>query len=161
VGWRAPEIAGAETRLQGFGMWELLQFLLNALLFILIGVQLPTIVDSLGGDYSVGTLLGYGALVSLAVIVTRLVWQFTVVYRIRALDRRESQRARRAPWQWRFVSGWSGMRGAVSLAAALALESTVPQRDLLVFLTFGVIFTTLVLQGLTLPWVISVLGVHD
>jgi CPA1 family monovalent cation:H+ antiporter len=90
-----------------------------------------------------------------------MVWQFTIVYVIRALDRRESVRARRAPWQWRFVSGWSGMRGAVSLAAALALTSDVPHRDLIVFLTFAVIFTTLVLQGLTLPWVISVLGVHD
>jgi len=160
VGWRAPEIAGAETRLQGFGMWELLQFLLNALLFILIGLQLPTIVDALD-HFTAGELLGYGALVSLAVIATRMVWQFTVVYVIRALDRRESQRARRAPWQWRFVSGWSGMRGAVSLAAALALTGDFPNRDLIVFLTFAVIFTTLVLQGLTLAWVISALGVHD
>ena len=160
VGWRSPEIAGAETRLQGFGMWELLQFLLNALLFILIGLQLPTIVGALD-EFTAGELLGYGALVSLAVIATRMVWQFTVVYLLRAIDRRESVRARRAPWQWRFVSGWSGMRGAVSLAAALALTTDFPQRDLIVFLTFAVIFTTLVLQGLTLPWVISVLGVHD
>ena len=94
-------------------------------------------------------------------ILTRIVWQFTVVYLIRLVDRRESVRSRRAPWQFRFVIGWAGMRGAVSLAAALALTSDVPQRDLLVFLTFAVIFTTLVLQGLTLPWVISVLGVHD
>jgi monovalent cation/hydrogen antiporter len=160
VGWRAPEIAGAETRLQGFGMWELLQFLLNALLFVLIGLQLPSIVDALS-DFSAGTLLGYGALVSAAVIVTRLVWQFTVVYLLRAVDRRESVRARRSPWQHRFVIGWAGMRGAVSLAAALALTSDFPQRNLIVFLTFAVIFTTLVLQGLTLPWVIGVLGVHD
>ena len=160
VGWRAPEIAGAETRLQGFGMWELLQFLLNALLFVLIGLQLPTIVDALG-EYSVSTLIGYGALVSAAVILTRLVWQFTVVYLVRAIDRRESQRMRRAPWQFRFVIGWAGMRGAVSLAAALALVSDFPHRDLVVFITFAVIFTTLVLQGLTLPWVISLLGVHD
>jgi CPA1 family monovalent cation:H+ antiporter len=160
VGWRAPEIAGAETRLQGFGMWELLQFLLNALLFVLIGLQLRSIIESLG-EIRAGEQIGYGALVSVAVIATRLVWQFTIVYVIRSLDRRESVRARRSPWQHRFVIGWSGMRGAVSLAAALALESSVPQRDLLVFLTFAVIFTTLVLQGLTLPWVISVLGVHD
>src|SRR4051812_43266943 len=160
VGWRAPEIAGAATRLQGFGMWELLQFLLNALLFVLIGLQLPTIIDALGA-YSAGTLIGYGALVSAAVILTRIVWQFTVVYLLRAVDRRESVRVRRSQWQARFVIGWAGMRGAVSLAAALALESDFPQRDLIVFLTFAVIFTTLVLQGLTLPWVISVVGVHD
>jgi CPA1 family monovalent cation:H+ antiporter len=160
VGWRAPEIAGAETRLQGFGMWELLQFLLNALLFILIGLQLPAIAASLD-EFSAGTLIGWGALVSAAVIVTRIVWQFTVVYLIRALDRRESQRIRRAPWQSRFIIGWAGMRGAVSLAAALALDGSFPQRDLIVFLTFAVIFTTLVLQGLTLSWLISALGVHD
>ena len=96
VGWRAPEIAGAETRLQGFGMWELLQFLLNALLFVLIGLQLPSIVDALG-DFSTRTLLGYGALVSAAVIVTRLVWQFTIVYvDPRAGPARERARAARA-----------------------------------------------------------------
>jgi len=160
VGWRAPEIAGAATRLQGFGMWELLQFLLNALLFVLIGLQLPTIVDALDA-YPASTLIGYGALVSAAVILTRIAWQFTVVYVLRTIDRRESVRVRRSTWQSRFVIGWAGMRGAVSLAAALALESDFPQRDLIVFLTFAVIFTTLVLQGLTLPWVISVLGVHD
>ena len=160
VGWRAPQIASPQTRLQGFGMWELLQFLLNAFLFVLIGLQLPTIIDSLG-DFSATTLLGYGALVSLAVILTRLVWQFTIVYVIRALDHRESVRARRATWQMRLVGGWAGMRGAVSLAAALALPLSFEQRDLLIYLTFAVIFATLILQGLTLPWLIDVLGVHD
>jgi monovalent cation/hydrogen antiporter len=160
VGWRAPEIASPQTRLQGFGMWELLQFLLNAFLFVLIGLQLPSIIDALG-DFSAGELLGYGALVSVAVIVTRLVWQFTVVYVIRALDRREVARSRRVSWRVRLVGGWSGMRGAVSLAAALALPLGFEQRDLLIYLTFAVIFATLVIQGLTLPWLIDALGVHD
>jgi Na+/H+ antiporter len=160
VGWRAPEIASPATRLQGFGMWELLQFLLNAFLFVLIGLQLPNIVGALD-DFPASTLLAYGALVSAAVIVTRLVWQFTIVYVIRAVDRRESVRARRSNWQTRFIGGWAGMRGAVSLAAALALPSDFEQRDLLIYLTFAVIFATLVLQGLTLPRLISALGVHD
>ncbi len=100
-------------------------------------------------------------LVSLAVILTRLVWQQTVVYLIRFVDRRESVRARRSTWQQRVVSGWAGMRGAVSLAAALALVPDFPQRDLIIYLTFTVIFATLVVQGLTLPLVIRVLGVED
>ena len=159
VGWRAPEIASPTTRLQGFGMWELLQFLLNALLFVLIGLQLPNIVDALSG--SMGTLLGYAAAVSAAVILTRLVWGQTIVFVLRAIDRRESVRARRGTWQGRVINGWAGMRGAVSLAAALALPGDYPHRDLIVYLTFGVIFATLVLQGLTLPLVIRALRVHD
>jgi CPA1 family monovalent cation:H+ antiporter len=160
VGWQAPRIAGPATRLMGFGMWELLQFLLNAFLFVLVGLQLPAILDALSGTPP-ATLLGYGALVSLAVVLTRLAWQFTVVYLVRAIDRRASQRARRVSWRERAVSGWAGMRGAVSLAAALALTSDFPQRDLIVYLTYAVIFVTLVGQGLTLPLVIRWLGVHD
>ncbi len=160
VGWRAPEIASPSTRLQGFGMWGLLQFLVNAILFILVGLQLPHVLSSLG-SYSALTLLGYAAAVSGAVILTRLVWSHTTVFVIRALDRRESQRARRANWRFRTVSGWAGMRGAVSLAAALALAPDFEQRDLLIFLTYAVILATLVFQGLTLPALIRVLGVQD
>ena len=94
-------------------------------------------------------------------MLTRLVWNQTIVYVIRALDRRESQRARRAGWRFRMVGAWAGMRGAVSLAAALALPGNFEQRDLLIFLTFAVIFVTLVLQGLTLPPLIRWLGVID
>jgi CPA1 family monovalent cation:H+ antiporter len=83
------------------------------------------------------------------------------VWIIRALDRRESQRARRADWRFRTVSGWAGMRGAVSLAAALALAPDFEQRDLLIFLTFAVILATLVIQGLTLPGLIRLLRVQD
>jgi len=83
------------------------------------------------------------------------------VFLVRALDRREGQRARRVSWRLRTVSGWAGMRGAVSLAAALALPPGFPQRDLLIFLTFAAIFATLVLQGLTLPKLIRVLNVVD
>jgi monovalent cation/hydrogen antiporter len=160
VGWRAPEIASPSTRLQGFGMWGLLQFLVNAFLFILVGLQLPHILSALG-PYSTLELVGYAAAVSGAVILTRLAWGHTTVWIVRALDRRESQRARRANWRFRTVSGWAGMRGAVSLAAALALAPDFEQRDLLIFLTFAVIFATLVIQGLTLPALIRLLGVHD
>ena len=160
VGWQAPRIAGPATRLMGFGMWEQLQFLLNAFLFVLVGLQLPAILDALA-DTPTATLIGYGALVSVAVILTRLVWQQTIVFILRTIDRRESVRARRSTWRERTVGGWAGMRGAVSLAAALALDERFPQRDLIIYLTFAVIFATLVLQGLTLPLVIRLLGVHD
>jgi monovalent cation/hydrogen antiporter len=160
VGWQAPRIASPATRLQGFGMWELLQFLLNAILFVLIGLQLPVVLDGLDTT-SWTTLLGYAAAVSAAVVLTRLVWQQTIVFVVRAVDRRESVRARRSTWQLRVIGGWAGMRGAVSLAVALALPLDFEQRDLLIFLTFAVIFVTLVLQGLTLPPLIRWLGVID
>jgi Na+/H+ antiporter len=160
VGWQAPRIASPATRLQGFGMWELLQFLMNAFLFVLIGLQLPTVLEALD-SYDPWTLVGYASAVSLAVVLTRIVWAHTVVFLVRALDRRASQRARRVSWRFRMVNAWAGMRGAVSLAAALALPGDFPQRDLLIFLTFCVIFVTLVLQGLTLPPLIRWLGVLD
>jgi monovalent cation/hydrogen antiporter len=95
------------------------------------------------------------------VIVCRLLWMHLMTGAIRALDRRASQRERRGTWRGRMVGGWAGMRGAVSLAAALALPADFPARDQLLFITFGVILATLVLQGLTLPAVIRWSGVHD
>jgi monovalent cation/hydrogen antiporter len=165
VGWRNPEIASAPTRLLGFSIWDLLVFLVNAILFILVGLQLHPILSGISG-HSAATLLGLAAAVSAAVIATRIDWEFTVPYLIRLLDRRPTQRARRIGARARLVVGWSGMRGAVSLAAALALPlptgagQEIPQRDLIIFVTFAVILVTLVLQGLTLPVLIRRLGVH-
>ena len=160
IGWRAPEISNPRQRIAGFSMWTILTFLLNALLFVLIGLQLPLILEGLK-DEPIGELLGVAAAVSLVVIACRMVWVHVITYAIRALDRRASQVARRGTWQGRVVTGWAGMRGAVSLAAALALPADFPARDQLLFITFGVIFATLVLQGLTLPAVIRWSGVHD
>jgi CPA1 family monovalent cation:H+ antiporter len=160
LGWWAPEITTPNVRQELFSLWSSLTFLLNAILFVLIGLQLRAILDSLGGD-SLGFLLGTAAAISAVVIGTRFVWGWTMPYVIRALDRRVSQRERRVGWRPRMVISWSGMRGAVSLAAALALPASTPQRDLLVFLTFSVILATLVLQGLTLPRLIRALGIHD
>jgi len=100
-------------------------------------------------------------------VVTRLVWFFTMPYLVRALDRRPSQRERRIPARNRFLLGWIGMRGAVSLAAALSIPLTIdggapfPDRDLILFLTFAVIFVTLVVQGLSLPTLIRRLHISD
>jgi CPA1 family monovalent cation:H+ antiporter len=160
VGLRAPEISSARQRLSGYALWDVLQFLLNALLFVLIGLQLPSILDGLAGR-SAATLLGQAAAVSAGVIGARLIWSNTTPFILRAIDRRASQRARRVGWRPRMISSWSGMRGAVSLAAALALAPNFPERDLILFLTFAVILVTLVLQGLTLPLLIRALDVHD
>ena len=160
IGWRAPEISSARQRVAGYSMWTILTFLLNALLFVLIGLQLPLILDGLQ-DEPLGELIGIAAVISAVVIVSRLVWMHLMTGVIRTLDRRPSQQERRGTWQGRMVGGWAGMRGAVSLAAALALPSDFPARDQLLFITFGVIFATLVLQGLTLPAVIRWSGVHD
>ena len=165
VGWRAPELASPSTRLLGFSFWEVLVYLLNAVLFVLVGLQLHPILTGVSGS-SAAVLLGQAALVSAVVIAVRLVWGFSVPYLVRALDRRPAQRARRVGARERLVASWSGMRGAVSLAAALALPletstgQPFPQRNLIIFVTFGVIFATLVLQGLSLPWLIRRLGLH-
>jgi CPA1 family monovalent cation:H+ antiporter len=129
---------------------------MNAFLFTLVGLQLPIVLEHFEPVW-----VGYALAVSAAVVLTRLVWQHALVFVIRALDRRASQRARRGNWQGRTIIGWAGMRGAVSLAAALALPGDFDQRELLIFLTFAVIFVTLVLQGLTLPPLIRALGVRD
>src|SRR5437763_13332632 len=123
MGVRGPSIISARTRLQGFMVWDILDFVLNATLFVLVGLQLRAVVDALGG-YSAGELLGYAAAVSAVVIAARVAWVFTVPYLIRALDRRPSQRERRVGAGPRFVIAWAGMRGAVSLAAALAIPLT-------------------------------------
>jgi monovalent cation/hydrogen antiporter len=165
VGWHSPVITSAATRLLGFSFWEIFVYLLNATLFLLVGLQLHPILSGVT-DRSIAELVGLGVLLSGVVIVTRLLWVFTVPYIIRALDRRPSQIARRAGARERLISGWSGMRGAVSLAAALALPlgttagDPFPQRNLIIFLTFAVILATLVLQGLTLPALIRRLNVR-
>jgi monovalent cation/hydrogen antiporter len=166
LGWRAPELASPQTRLQGFAVWEILVFLLNATLFILIGLQLPVIVEGLEGR-AAGEVVGYAALVCATVIGVRFAWLFTVPYLIRAIDRRPQQRARRVGPRERIVTGWAGMRGAVSLAAALALPletdagAPLPDRDLILFITFALILVTVVGQGLTLPALIRRLGLRE
>jgi monovalent cation/hydrogen antiporter len=150
--------------MQSDGLWSMLTFLINAALFILIGDQLPVIVGHLHGR-TVLSAIGDAAIVCGAVVAVRYLWSLTVTALIRLLDRRPSQRARRASWQTRTVAGWAGMRGAVSLAAALSLpltahdHSPLPGRELIQFVTFALILFTVVGQGLTLPLLIRRLGV--
>jgi CPA1 family monovalent cation:H+ antiporter len=160
LGWHTPELTNAQVRLQGLAVWEIVQYLLNALLFVLIGLQLPVVLDALR-DISAARLLGYAALVSLTAIAVRFAWVFAVHHAPKKIAGRLSS------WRGGVFLSWAGMRGAVSLAAALALPLTTdagapfPGRDLILFLTFMVILVTLVGQGLTLPFVIRVLGLED
>jgi monovalent cation/hydrogen antiporter len=166
VGWYTPELTTPQTRLQGDAVWSILTFLLNALLFGLVGLQLRPILDSLSGR-STGTLIGDAAIVSAAVIGTRLIWIYPATYLPRFLSRRIRERDPYPPWQYPALIGWTGLRGAVTLAAALALPLTTnsgtafPQRDLLIYLAFCVILATLVLQGLSMPLVIRLLNLED
>lgn len=165
VGWRSPSLTSPSTRLQATAVWETLTFVLNALLFVLIGLQLPAVVDGLAGR-SVLQLAGWAAAVAGAVVAVRFLWLFTTPYVIRMVDRRPSQRELRVGAGPRSVVAWSGLRGAVSLATALAIPITVDGRplagrDLIVFVTFAVVLVTLVGQGLTLPVLVRRLGVVD
>ncbi len=166
LGWQAPVIASAEMRMRGFAVWDTVTFLLNAILFILIGLQLPVILDGLQSQ-SFAELIGYAAAVIATVVGARLLWGFSVPYLLRLLDPRLRAGQGRSTWQSRVVIAWAGMRGAVSLAAALALPlhthsgAPFPARDLIIFLAFCVILWTLVVQGLTLPALVRRLGIEE
>jgi Na+/H+ antiporter len=169
LGRRGPYVIAPETRLQGYAFWEFVTFLLNGVIFALIGLQLGGIMERLSEStpYSVVTLVLYGALVSLAVILARFMWVFLGTFVRRWLSRRVRQSVLILPVRQGTVIAWTGMRGVISLAAALALPLSTesgapfPQRDLILFLTFCVILATLVVQGLTLPVLIRALGLED
>jgi monovalent cation/hydrogen antiporter len=166
LGRKGPYIISSGTRLQGYATWELITFLLNGLIFILIGLQLRSVVDGLD-EYTTGEIISYAILVSLTVILVRMVWVFPATYVPRWAIRRIRERDPSPPWRSVSVIAWTGMRGVISLAAALALPlqtaagAPFPERDLIIFLTFCVILATLVVQGLSLPVLIRALGLED
>jgi Na+/H+ antiporter len=156
-----------EARLIGRGVWNTLFFVFNGALFIILGLQLRAIFAELA-IFPAATLAQYALAVAGTVIGVRLLWVFTGSFVRRLVDRRTVARwGGQLPWTWGFVLGWSGMRGIVSLAAALSIPDVVmggspfPARDLILFITFAVILVTLLGQGLTLPWFIRHLGVVD
>jgi Na+/H+ antiporter len=161
LGWSAPLIASPQSRMQSLAVWEVLTFLVNAVLFVLIGLQLPVILDGLQGPRPFWTLIGYAGAVCATVVGTRLLWMYTVPYLVRVLDPRLRRGEGRSSWRSRLVVGWGGIRGAVSMAAALALPLNFPARDLILFLAFAVILFTLVVQGLTLPALIRGLSIEE
>ena len=163
LGWRSPEIFDADLRLNAVAFWRVLIFALNAILFILVGMQFPEVLRSVGDVLSVGEIIGYGLLVSAVVIIVRIAWQFLPGSLERVLPKAGVARTG-DDWRESLLIGWSGMRGAISLAAALALPleldsgASFASRDLILYLTVAVILVTLVAQGLTLPWLVKRLG---
>src|SRR3989454_11335291 len=168
LGWRMPELLTFKTRLQGGPVWEMVEFLLNGFVFILIGLQWPEVLRALSGNsIPIHRLVRYALLISLAVILIRILWVFPATYLPRLIFKKLCKHDPYPKWQHVTIVAWTGMRGVVSLAAALALpdkiqdNSPFPGRDLILFLTFVVILATLVVQGLSLPPLIRWLGVKD
>lgn len=164
LGWHAPETMSPQTRLQAKAAWDVLVFLLNSLVFLLIGLSLNDVIGR-AGTVSLMELSGIGVLLGLVAIVVRMLWVFPAAYLPRFLVPAIRRRDPYPPWRWLVVIGWSGMRGVVSLAAALAVPHTLPDgtpfpgRDAVLFLTFVVILLTLVGQATTLGPLIRLLGV--
>ena len=157
VGSRLGTILTPSSRILWLSNWKMIGFVLNGFVFVLIGLELPTILRGLG-DRSPWQVLGLVALVSAVVIVARIVWVAVSSFAPGSPRRQIARRDRRLAWRLTFVFGWAGLRGAVSLAAALALPDDFPERNLILLLTFGVILTTLVGQGLTLPFLLRRVG---
>ena len=158
LSYRSSEMFTNQSRIMAYSVWEVVIYILNSLIFILIGLQLRTVMQGIS-DYSPGALILYGVVISLVVIIVRFIW----VVPAALLPRYLSKRIRTTePFDPRnmVIFGWAGMRGVVSMAAALALPLTMangdsfPYRSLIIYLTFCVILSTLVMLGLTLPWII-------
>lgn len=164
LGRVGPRIVSPQTRVQNTGMWEMTSFILNGLIFILIGLQLPRVLDGTS-HVSAIRLFGYAAVVSFTVLFLRFAWLFAYGLVTRAVSWQRREEQPRPRWQNAVVLGWGGMRGVVSLAAALALPAATnaggafPSRNLVIFLTFSVLLVTLLGQGLTFSYLIRALGV--
>jgi monovalent cation/hydrogen antiporter len=163
VSWNGPLLIPAATRLQGIFFWDFLVYLIEGLIFLITGMQTRTLLDRMTGNLLYDLLTA--ALVTIVVIVaTRFVWMFPAVYLPRRFSRSLRRRDPAPPWQWTFFLGFVGVRGVVSLAAALAVPLTTatgspfPARDLILFVTFAVIVVTLIGQGVALPLVVRWLG---
>src|SRR5579871_4127579 len=163
ISWNGLRLISAATRLQGVFFWDFVIYLIEGLVFLITGLQARSLVAGIDG-YSAWDLLDWAALISVVVILARFVWIYPATYVPRWLSASLRRRDPSPPWQFPFVLAFTGVRGVVSLAAALAIPLTTdtgrafPERNLIVFLTFAVILVTLVGQGLALPAVIRWLG---
>jgi CPA1 family monovalent cation:H+ antiporter len=166
VSWNGPLWISSATRLQGIFFWNLVIYLIEGLLFLLTGFEMRILYEK-SKEFPLNEILLATALVAGIVIMARFVWVYPATYLPRMLSRALRRRDPSPPWQWVFILSFAGIRGAVSLAAALALPFTLasgepfPNRDLILFISFGVIFVTLVGLGLSLPMVVGWLGVAD
>jgi CPA1 family monovalent cation:H+ antiporter len=165
-GWRAPAFNSSRFRLRAYPIWEIVQFLLNGVIFILIGLELPEVISALAGR-SLAQVLWFATVILVPLILLRLGWLFAMTYLPRVVSGPLCKGQTPQSWRHVLLMGWTGMRGVDSLAAALAVPLAIrtgaafPDRDLIFFLTFAVIFGTLVLQGLSLEPVVRWLGVVD
>ena len=166
VSWNGPLWISSATRLQGIFFWDLVIYLIEGLLFLLTGFEMRLLYEK-SKAFPLDQILSVTALVAVIVIVARFAWVYPATYLPRLMSRSLRERDPSPPWQWAFILAFAGVRGAVSLAAALALPFTLasgeafPYRDLILFVAFGVIVVTLVGLGLTLPPVVRLLGVAD
>nr|MBA3414945.1 cation:proton antiporter [Chloroflexia bacterium] len=166
LGRKSPTLLGASSRLSGGAVWDFVVFVINGLVFVLIGLQLPGVLEALA-ERPVAEVALAAVAVSLTAVLVRIAWVFPATYLPRLLIPGVAARDPSPPWQPVAVISWAGLRGVVSLAAALALPletasgAPFPARNLIVFLTFVVILVTLVGQGLTLPWLLRRLGLAD
>jgi CPA1 family monovalent cation:H+ antiporter len=156
LSFRSHQILNYNARMQAVSVWKTVAFILNGIVFILIGLELPEIVEGLG-SYSLGEAIWYGVVISILAIVIRILWMYPATYIPRYLFKSIRLRENSPGWKGPLVIGLAGMRGVVSLASALSIPlaldngATFPHRNLILFITFVVIFITLVLQGLALP----------
>jgi Na+/H+ antiporter len=163
MSWIGPILISSATRLQGIFFWDLVIYLIEGLLFLLTGFQMRLLFEK-SKAFPLDDILLATALVAVIVVVARFAWVYPAIYLPRLLSKRLRERDPAPPWQWPFVIAFTGVRGAVSLAAALALPFALPggedfpYRDLILFVSFGVIFITLVGLGLGLPPVVRWLG---
>jgi monovalent cation/hydrogen antiporter len=163
ISWNGLRLISAATRLQGIFFWDLLIYLIEGIVFLITGLQARTLIGRIA-DHSISDLVVSAAVVSAVVITTRFIWVYPATYLPRWLFPPLKRRDPSPPWQWTFVLAFTGVRGIVSLAAALAIPFATtngqhfPDRDLILFLTFAVILVTLVGQGLLLPALIRALG---
>jgi monovalent cation/hydrogen antiporter len=166
LSYRSKDILNYKARLQASGVWTTLIFILNGLIFILIGLQLPLIVSGLR-YYSLNEAIRYSLIITGLIMVIRIVWMYAATYLPYLINKKLSEGISKPNVREVFLVGWAGMRGVVSLASALAIPvlldngNEFPERDLLLFISFMVIMITLVLQGLTLPWVIKKLKLNE
>jgi monovalent cation/hydrogen antiporter len=166
ISWNGLRLISAPTRLQGIFFWDFLIYLIEGMIFLLTGLQAHTLVSGLK-THALSELATSAAIVTVVVIVTRFIWVYPATYLPRWLSPSLARRDPSPPWQWPFVLAFTGVRGIVSLAAALAIPLTTangspfPNRDLILVLAFVVVLVTLVGQGLTLPWVVRALGLAN
>jgi monovalent cation/hydrogen antiporter len=166
MSWNGPLLISSATRLQGIFFWDLVIYLIEGLLFLLTGFQMRSLFEQ-SKAFPLHNILFATALVAVIVVIARFAWVYPATYLPRLLNKRLRERDPTPPWQWTFVIAFTGVRGAVSLAAALALPFALPDgesfpyRDLILFVSFGVIFITLVGLGLGLQPVVRWLGVAD